>query len=297
MTTPKQIAANQQNAQRSTGPKTANGKAVAKMNAAKQGIFAQQVVLKGQFHEEKAREFQRLHKHYWQYLAPVGPVEEMLVDRIVTTHWRLQRVLIAERGEIDQRVDRVHWYRRRPGQLNLDLMIKCPLPVNDADLDLEQSVDGLCLLQSVLCGVRDCVQQTGELTDAALETTHLGGKPTFLTMRLKQLHAVPVENADGLDAAALKTRRQATLLNEIDRMLEEYDRKKVSCYYRERAEEQASLDAAHLPDAEKLDKIMRYETTLERQLYRAMNQLERLQRMRCGEPVPSPVLMEVSHAA
>ena len=40
-----------------------------------------------------------------------------------------------------------------------------------------------------------------------------------------------------------------------------------------------------------------YETTLERQLYRAMNQLERLQRTRRGEPGPSPVLMGVRHAA
>ena len=34
-----------------------------------------------------------------------------------------------------------------------------------------------------------------------------------------------------------------------------------------------------------------------RQLYRAMNQLERLQRMWRGEPIPSPVLMELGHAA
>jgi len=49
--------------------------------------------------------------------------------------------------------------------------------------------------------------------------------------------------------------------------------------------------------AETPNKIMRYETTLERQLYRAMNQLERLQRTRRGEPGPSPVLMGVRHAA
>ena len=40
-----------------------------------------------------------------------------------------------------------------------------------------------------------------------------------------------------------------------------------------------------------------YETTLERQLYRAMSQLERLQRMRQGEAVPAPMVMEVSEKA
>jgi len=36
---------------------------------------------------------------------------------------------------------------------------------------------------------------------------------------------------------------------------------------------------------------MRYETKLERQMYRAMNQLERLQRRRLGEVVPPPLSM------
>jgi hypothetical protein len=43
-----------------------------------------------------------------------------------------------------------------------------------------------------------------------------------------------------------------------------------------------------------LDKILRYEATVERQLYRAMNQLERLQRRRNGEQVPPPLTMDVS---
>jgi hypothetical protein len=39
---------------------------------------------------------------------------------------------------------------------------------------------------------------------------------------------------------------------------------------------------------------MRYEANLERQLYRALNQLERLQRLRKGESVPPPVVVQVS---
>lgn len=45
---------------------------------------------------------------------------------------------------------------------------------------------------------------------------------------------------------------------------------------------------------EVLDKIMRYETKLERQQFRAMNQLERVQRLRQGEAVPPPLTLEVS---
>ena len=39
---------------------------------------------------------------------------------------------------------------------------------------------------------------------------------------------------------------------------------------------------------------LRYETKLKRQMYRAMAQLERMQRMRCGEAIPAPLSVEVS---
>ena len=67
------------------------------------------------------------------------------------------------------------------------------------------------------------------------------------------------------------------------------------CEKQEDAEEEERRLASTLPSVEKLDKILRYETTLERQLYRAMNQLERLQRRRMGEKVAPPIAMEVSH--
>lgn len=66
------------------------------------------------------------------------------------------------------------------------------------------------------------------------------------------------------------------------------------CEEREQAEEESRQAAAVLPSGEVLDKILRYETKLERQLFRAMSQLERLQRMRGGETVPLPLTMEIS---
>ena len=43
------------------------------------------------------------------------------------------------------------------------------------------------------------------------------------------------------------------------------------------------------------DLDLRYETTINRQLYQAINQLERLQRSRAGEQVPAPVNIQVTH--
>jgi len=71
------------------------------------------------------------------------------------------------------------------------------------------------------------------------------------------------------------------------------------CFAEEREEkEEAALQAAAvLPSPEVLDKILRYETKLERQLYRAMNQLERLQRLRQGEAVSPPLTLDVAERA
>jgi len=43
------------------------------------------------------------------------------------------------------------------------------------------------------------------------------------------------------------------------------------------------------PDEGASDRVLRYETHLDRQLYRALDQLERLQRRRNGESVPPPL--------
>ena len=57
--------------------------------------------------------------------------------------------------------------------------------------------------------------------------------------------------------------------------------------------EQLAVDAEgrsfSLPTADATDKLLRYEAHLDRQLYRAMDELDRLQRQRRGEKVPPPL--------
>jgi hypothetical protein len=43
----------------------------------------------------------------------------------------------------------------------------------------------------------------------------------------------------------------------------------------------------------KIDRLLRYERAIERQLYKAINQLERQQRLRVGDNVPAPVAVDV----
>jgi hypothetical protein len=50
----------------------------------------------------------------------------------------------------------------------------------------------------------------------------------------------------------------------------------------------------YVPDAAGLDRLLRYETTLDRAIERVLNQLERLQRMRRGQPVPPPINLNIT---
>ena len=58
---------------------------------------------------------------------------------------------------------------------------------------------------------------------------------------------------------------------------------------REQLAGDAETRSFSLPPADATDKLLRYEAHLDRQVYRAMDQLERLQRQRKGENVPPPV--------
>ena len=82
-----QLIANRLNAQKSTGPRTAEGKAAASLNAVQHGLRAQAVVLPGEGPEEY-----RLHRQgILADLRPQDLAETDLAERIVELAWRLRR--------------------------------------------------------------------------------------------------------------------------------------------------------------------------------------------------------------
>lgn len=92
MSSQKQIAANKKNAQHSTGPKTPTGKAVVALNALQHGLLSQHVCLP----DEDEAALIALGKQLRHALQPVGALELVLVDRMVTALWRLRRVVAME---------------------------------------------------------------------------------------------------------------------------------------------------------------------------------------------------------
>ena len=87
MTTEAQVATNRLNAQKSTGPRTAEGKAAVAQNAVKHGLRAQAVVLPG----EEPDQYDRYHQEMMDQLHPEDLPETDLAERIVGLTWRLRR--------------------------------------------------------------------------------------------------------------------------------------------------------------------------------------------------------------
>ncbi len=88
MSTSARIAANQANAQHSTGPKTAEGKAIASKNAVTTALTGRTVLL-----AEDDLELYENHLAAYRYqFEPLTEVECLLVQCIADTDWRISRI-------------------------------------------------------------------------------------------------------------------------------------------------------------------------------------------------------------
>jgi len=88
-----QLAANRANAQKSTGPRTEEGKARSSQNATTHGLYSQHSdILDGECREE----FNRLRDDYYARFKPVDNLEDQLVYNMVMAEWHIRRYRIAE---------------------------------------------------------------------------------------------------------------------------------------------------------------------------------------------------------
>jgi hypothetical protein len=92
MATQKQIEANRRNAQKSTGPKTPEGKDAVRFNSLRHGLRARSVVLPG----ENAGEFHQLCDGFEAEWQPQTPTEEVYVEQMAIAQWKLARLEVAE---------------------------------------------------------------------------------------------------------------------------------------------------------------------------------------------------------
>jgi len=130
MSTQKQVKANRQNAQKSTGPRTDQGKAAVSQNAVKHGLFAQSLI-----YGENEGDYEAFHEKFFAKLDPVGAVELFLAERAANLAWRLKRAERMQNEVIEDMIGRLvttnparrrredYYYNkgRRPDEPGVDL--------------------------------------------------------------------------------------------------------------------------------------------------------------------------------
>ena len=97
MASEKQIRANQQNAQQSSGPKSPEGKRTVSGNRLTHGILSNKLLLAG----DDPHDYESLLDDLQAQLRPVGVLELSLVEKIAVILWRQRRLVAAETATIE----------------------------------------------------------------------------------------------------------------------------------------------------------------------------------------------------
>src|SRR5579863_2311502 len=116
MATEKQTAANCLNAQKSTGPRTPEGRAAVRLNGITRGLTAKTLVLKGESEDDFNALFESLAAEY----EPETPIEETLVADLAMATWRRRRMYNMEAGLYNKRL-KVFFFFKQKTAYEIDL--------------------------------------------------------------------------------------------------------------------------------------------------------------------------------
>lgn len=295
----KQLEANRRNA-RKGGVKTPEGKAVVKYNALKHGLLAKEVVIDTGEGAEEPEEFSTLLDDLKTQFNPVGTLEEMLVEKIAVAYWRLRRVYKYEAGLIRRRLDNAtdDFYNEKDWKEN---------KIHKTEEEIEQEVEQN--RERVRCWKKDKrdlsrMHKEGkaleEIYDWEENWEWLQDKVSgFLededidedTLSPKELREFLNKKKEWSDKdiweALIEICDERIAHHESEMAVLEKGRE------RNRLKLQVLRRLGNVPSKEELERLLRYEGAIERQFYKALNQLERVQRLRSGEKIPAPVEVDL----
>jgi len=295
-TTDKQIAANRVNALKSTGPTTEVGKVISSRNSLKHGLLAKEVVITAGAGTENREEFDVLLTDLTSQFKPEGTLEEMLVEKIAVAYWRLRRAHRYEVGLLRQELDdfkqkyydtRLSYGNKKMYRTNdrIDYEIELEDKERDKYVDCKSLFEKLHKSGKDLKEIYDFKENWDSVYDNAMVTMDglPEGSPVQLREALNQrgltdddIWLCHIEACD--DSIASAQRKISDLRNEKEK---------------NELALQVIEKLASIPDSNGLDQLLKYETAIDRQFYKAIDQLERIQRLRAGDNVPAPLKIDL----
>jgi len=304
MTSPKKVAANRRNALKSTGPKTPEGKARASRNNLRHGVLVAAPVIREM---ERTEEWDSHLEGVRTSLAPVGYLEGVLVDRAALLLWRMGRVARFERDSITAGVEtaekdleektkfttshvdpsalKSHSERAKRAARVLSLLETAPederVETEDADAVLHYLDEDCASALEDEEGNYAVVPVAG-LPDDEDERADFDAWTVGLVRETLAAHGRATGRAlEGIVGSVFGRAYVAGKKAAAD--LEDYQ----ATVARRRA-------GRLLLDEKVMDRVLRYETTMERAFLRTLHELQRLQAVRAGGSVPPPLTLDVN---
>jgi len=296
------VESNRANALKSTGPRTVDGKNTARWNALKHGLLSKAVVLREGEGKEDEKEFKELLLSLQETYSPEGTMEEILVERIAVGYWRLRRAIRFETGMLREDLDCISFdyyneadYRGTKPKQRKDFEAarrkdrqtirenKYCIKLLAAGLDLSVTHEGKPI--SIDTYYRNLINEEYEYNDAYFEEVDTD------EMTLDQMREFLIN--DGWTDDELRN-------NFIQRDVREIElcKKRIKDLFAEEKAETFKLSRLLYTKAvlkeEDLNRLLRYETAIEKQIYKALHELLRLQSARRGERPSLPVALDVS---
>lgn len=295
MTSKKQLQANRQNVKKSTGPKSTEGKAAASLNATKHGIFSRQVLIStGRSIDESHEALIDLKESLWEELQPVGTIEEVLVDRIVSTLWRMKRFLMAESGMVERQVES-HSLRAFLDQY-VAFMTARQNPQTSFSARLQTSI-GCGEMARLMEHIAREIQKGfpwPEWVSGSLEK-QLGAREGFTRTEMLCILDYALRNREEnpiSDEEAAQALEEA--INDAVALAEWFKGMAEILEWKEKDMERADLKAKMIPPLHEVEKLQRYEAHLQRVLMQTLHELQRVQVARLGGPAPLSAALDVT---
>jgi hypothetical protein len=280
---------------RATGPRTARGKMRSRRNATKCGIFSRIIVVKG----ESRIEYESLLRGLREYCEPIGALEDLLVEELATNRWRYRRVLLAERGETG--VNAISAESEKPSSRAIMNLLSNAESAGGGLIEAATDSMSLTVCIFTLKALRARIRDDGfkkEQDQRVLQKLygHLGEFDDNLSRtyaRWMRISELPEDERQRKGhpslSACLENVSQA--IDDETKRLEQLREKRARAQHERCRLEKLRLSIPGGPGSERL---LRYETSLERSFDRTLHQLERLQRMRRGQPVAPPLDVKIS---
>jgi len=297
VTSPRKVEANRRNALKSTGPRTAAGKARCSRNNLRHGVLSAAPIVHGL---ERPEEWRAHLAGVRASLSPEGYLEEVLTDRAALLLWRMNRVAryevetlsaaVEAAGEDLRESEPGKWAGTSPARSAeraeeaarvTETLAFLETAAHEEQLDSEDAGAVLAFLEARVSPEADPVSIPGVPEDED-ERWSFNGWTVGLLWGALEAYGRP----DGRTAEAVRESIATDAEEEAATV-----RREVAAYQvaLERKKKGRLLLAPKL-----MDTVLRYETAAERAFLRTLHELQRLQAAREGGSVPLPLALDVN---